>query len=608
MDDFRKFENERDAENTPMEQDPETARDANAQDAVSESVQDTPAYDAKETEAEAQDVAASDASHNTAGSTVDNTGANNGWQSPSYSNEPVYGDTPYAPYGTPPSYGSTSYEHSFQGNTYGASEDTGRSGEAQSNTYGQYASTGSYGETSGDAYTAQNTYGTQSENTSDSSSTAYTAGQQPPYAQGYYHYTTVHKDDLSGNNSYQQAYTTTTPTAPNPKKGKSAPFVILCIVLAIVVATASAAVTYGAVKGNWFDGDGSTANTASQTSADSGNKNAPALEIQSTTGKTSGTATSVANKVLPSVVGIVTYSIQSITESGEGSGIIMTSDGYIVTNAHVVSGASKIKVVLHDEKEYVATLIGQDSKTDLAVIKINASGLTAAEFGNSDSMEVGEDVLAIGNPGGLELAGSVTKGIISAKNRDVSGSGYSLKCLQIDAAINPGNSGGALVNMQGQVIGINSSKIAMTGYEGLGFAISINEAKPIIDSLTKYGYVKDRTRIGITCQYIDDIRAKTLDVPTGALVVSVESTSDAAKQGLQKSDIITKVDGKAVEDVTTVTNATKNKKAGDTLTLTVYRYSTGNTFEIKVKLLEDRGDTETTTTSSRQSQNPFGLD
>lgn len=236
------------------------------------------------------------------------------------------------------------------------------------------------------------------------------------------------------------------------------------------------------------------------------------------------TITQRAEKVMPSAVGIVAYiqSSQSIFggEQSQGSGIILSEDGYIVTNQHVIDGATSVKVVLNDGSEYNASVVGEDEKTDLAVLKIEATGLTPAEFGNSDQMQIGEQVIAVGNPGGLELAGSVTVGYVSAVNRPITTSnGGTIDCIQTDAAINPGNSGGALVNTYGQVIGINSQKIAATEYEGIGFAISINEAQPIINDLIQYGYVRGRVVMGITMQMIDQISAQMYGYQPGVGVV-----------------------------------------------------------------------------------------
>ena len=188
------------------------------------------------------------------------------------------------------------------------------------------------------------------------------------------------------------------------------------------------------------------------------------------------------------------YGEQRCFPAGEGSGIIFSEDGYIVTNAHVVDGATSLKAILSDGTTYEAELVGSDTLTDLAVLKIDATGLQAAEFGSSEDLRVADQVMAIGNPGGYQLNSSVTIGYVSALNRAISNSstGYTMEYIQTDAAINPGNSGGALVNQYGQVVGINSAKISATGYEGLGFAIPAETAQPVISDLIEYGYVKDR--------------------------------------------------------------------------------------------------------------------
>lgn len=308
------------------------------------------------------------------------------------------------------------------------------------------------------------------------------------------------------------------------------------------------------------------------------------------------TTVQIAAKVRPSVVGIVCYQWGSGTEaSSQGSGIIMSSDGLIVTNAHVVEDADGIKVVLDNEEEYTATLVGMDVKTDLAVISIQKENLTPAQFGDSSSLMVGERVIAIGNPGGLALSGSVTQGIVSALDRTVNvseGAGYSLKCIQTDAAINPGNSGGALVNRFGQVIGINSAKIITSGYEGVGFAIGINDAKPVIDNLIQYGYVKDRVKIGITLSPIDEVLSKLYKIPVGLRVISTEEDSDAAAKGLKAGDIITQIDGKDVLQSEDVAEILKTKKPGDAIIMKVYRQTgngVGQTFDLEVILSEDAG-------------------
>lgn len=301
----------------------------------------------------------------------------------------------------------------------------------------------------------------------------------------------------------------------------------------------------------------------------------------------------IARRVRPSVVGIAQYSVSdTFSPSGEGSGIILNSDGYIITNAHVVAGSTGINVELNSGETYSARLIGIDPKTDLAVIKIEAQNLVAAEFGSSDSLEVGEKVIAIGNPGGATLAGSVTQGIVSAVNRMIKDEGYSSSFIQTDAAINPGNSGGALVNEYGQVIGINSSKIAAVDYEGIGFAIPVSEAKPVIDDLVAYGYVKGRTKIGISGTEINDALSQINSIPVGIYIFSIEPTSDLAGKSVTKGDIITAIDGVKIANFDDVSTVLKTKVPGDSITLTLYRSArgtptSGQTFNITIKLMED---------------------
>lgn len=325
------------------------------------------------------------------------------------------------------------------------------------------------------------------------------------------------------------------------------------------------------------------------------------------------TITQRAEKVMPSAVGIVAYiqSSQSIFggEQSQGSGIILSEDGYIVTNQHVIDGATSVKVVLNDGSEYNASVVGEDEKTDLAVLKIEATGLTPAEFGNSDQMQIGEQVIAVGNPGGLELAGSVTVGYVSAVNRPITTSnGATIDCIQTDAAINPGNSGGALVNTYGQVIGINSQKIAATEYEGIGFAISINEAQPIINDLIQYGYVRGRVVMGIAMQMIDQISAQMYGYQPGVGVVSVEENSPASKAGLVPGDIITEIDGEALTSTEVLTGILEEHKPGDVITLTVYRqsaqggYAKGQELTMKLELGEAGAPKDDTTTSSSTQQ------
>lgn len=296
----------------------------------------------------------------------------------------------------------------------------------------------------------------------------------------------------------------------------------------------------------------------------------------------------IAAKVRPCVVGIVQYQKNSLRESGEGSGIIASANGLIVTNNHVVSGAQRIEVVMADGKKLKGEVVGSDMRTDLAVVKINITGLSCAVFGNSDQCSVGEPVVAIGNPSGLKLAGSVTQGIISAVDRNVDVGNGPMNLIQTDAAINPGNSGGALVNMYGQIVGINSAKIAQTGYEGIGFSIPVNTVKPIVDSIVKYGYVKGRVRMGISCREVDEVTARLNNIPKGIYIDTIDPEGPGAQSGLMTGDIITAIDGKRTETTDKLILARDSHQPGDLIKLDVFRNKSQLTLELKLE--EDRGD------------------
>lgn len=308
----------------------------------------------------------------------------------------------------------------------------------------------------------------------------------------------------------------------------------------------------------------------------------------------------IAAKLTPSVVCIQNYQVtqnygfmqtdtsdSSVSPASEGSGIIMSEDGYIITNAHVVEGATSLKVMTSDGETYEAQLVGSDTVTDLAVVKIDATGLTAAEFGSSEDLRVADKVMAIGNPGGHELSSSVTIGYVSALNRAIANNttGYTMEYIQTDAAINPGNSGGALINEYGQVVGINSAKISATGYEGLGFAIPIDTAQPIISDLIQYGYVKDRAVLGISGQFIDSMTGRFYGLPQGEYVAQLNS-SEAQASGLQVGDVITAIDNQQLDSESTLRSAILSKKPGDTVTLQVYRSSTQQSTTVELKLSE----------------------
>lgn len=326
----------------------------------------------------------------------------------------------------------------------------------------------------------------------------------------------------------------------------------------------------------------------------------------------SNTAVFAANKILPSIVGIeVSYSVasnsigsffgysqpQTSTATATGSGIIISEDGYIVTNNHVVdssssnsyyelSKATSIKIKLNsdtygDDATYDATVVGQDSQTDLAVLKIEKTGLTAAEFADSDQAVVGEFVMAVGSPLGLDT--TVTQGIISAINREVESDGTKYTCIQTDAAINSGNSGGALINSDGKVIGINTLKLSGTGVEGIGFAIPINSATDVISQLKDHQKVL-RPYIGITGINLDEQTAKKYKLEVGVYIKSVEDFSPAEKAGLKAGDVIIKADGKSITTMDELNEIKNSHQIGDTMTLTVNR--NGSDKNISVTLEE----------------------
>jgi len=296
----------------------------------------------------------------------------------------------------------------------------------------------------------------------------------------------------------------------------------------------------------------------------------------------------IAEKVSPSIVAI---SLKTRSRDffgrvyegqGTGSGIIIDKQGHIITNNHVVEGANDIIVILHDGKELEATLIGRDSQTDLAVIKVDADNLTVAELGDSSALKVGELAVAIGSPMGTEYAGSVTAGIISGLNRTVSIGDDSIKLIQTDAAINPGNSGGALVNSEGKVIGINTIKFAETRVEGMGFAIPINEAKPIIEDLINNKKVL-RPYLGIQGITISKEEAEEYKLTQGVYVRVVIPGSGADAAGVRRGDIITKIDDKKVLTIEDLIAEIQKHKVGETVKIEVYNQ--GNEYKtLTVKL------------------------
>ncbi len=339
------------------------------------------------------------------------------------------------------------------------------------------------------------------------------------------------------------------------------------------------------------------------------------------TGSTTGTALSsgmttsqVAEMVSPSVVVITTEQVvysqwswygQSQVESGAGSGVIISSDGYILTCDHVVTGASNITVTIGDQ-DYTATIVGEDSTSDIAVIKIDATGLTPATIGDSDMLTVGDNVLAVGNPLG-ELGGTVTSGIISALNRSVTIQGTSstntMSLIQMDASVSPGNSGGGLFNMNGELIGIVNAKSSSSDAEGLGFAIPINDAIKVAQDLLENGYVTGRPYMGITYIAVTDAQtAAQLGVNAyGIYVVDVVQGGPADKAGLKAGDRIVSVDGSEVAQKDDLGTIIQNHSAGDTLSITVAR--DGQMQTVSLTLGEKTASTNSSTTTQQEQQN-----
>ena len=297
----------------------------------------------------------------------------------------------------------------------------------------------------------------------------------------------------------------------------------------------------------------------------------------------------VAAKVGPAVVGIINktnaISFFNMASESSGSGVIINEDGYIVTNFHVIENARELKVILNTGKEYPATVIGYDARSDLAVLKIEEKDLVYANFGDSSYVNVGSRVIAIGNPLGTELMGTVTQGIISAVNRTVNIEDKTLTLLQTDAAINSGNSGGPLVNAYGEVIGINSVKMSATGVEGIGFAIPSNEVKVVVDDLINKGYVTGRLMIGVSGTNITEKLSKYYDLPVGFYVNEVYEGYGAYLAGIQPGDVIIKCDGKDVATVDEINKIRDTHKVGDMMEVVVWR--NGKEVTLKIRMMEE---------------------
>lgn len=400
-----------------------------------------------------------------------------------------------------------------------------------------------------------------------------------------------------------------------PKKKKryvSVPAAVIALVLTAVLSIAGGAAVSNTSLFSAKTSDSSSSSSGKKVTVNDNINNSSSVKgtktkVNTLTGEAL-TTPEIVDKVGPAVVGIInktTYgnaygyygslygNLNDEVEQSSGSGVIISSDGYIVTNNHVVESATKLSVILSSGEEYEGKIIGTDASTDLAVVKIEASGLTYAQMGSSSELRVGETAIAIGNPLGQEFAGTTTQGIISGLNRSVTIDNKTMNLIQTDAAINPGNSGGALVNEYGMLIGINTAKISSDTLEGLGFAIPIDEAKPIVQELMTNGYVTGRPVIGLAGRAVTKQDAQAYNMKVGVYVSSLTANGPAYMAGIKVGDVIVECEGEPVETVDDI-NAIKNKKSpGDQLKLKVYRK--GNYVDVTVVLGE-----EMPTTSNNQ--------
>jgi serine protease Do len=416
---------------------------------------------------------------------------------------------------------------------------------------------------------------------------------QPPFEPGSQSYAT-----------YQQWQAQQSKHAKKPRSKK--PLFILGGV------AAAAALFFGGMA---LGGAGQPASAPSSSASSGQNQNLPVLSIAKTPSDDSEPSSSdgvmagedIYKKLNDSIVAIQTANSAGQSVSS-GSGVVMSSDGYIITNAHVIldentsQPMSNVAVLLANGTTLPAQVIGYDEQTDLAVVKVTSeSALTPAEFGDSDALQVGETAYAIGSPGGVELANSMTNGIISAINRDITVNDRVMSLIQTSVTINPGNSGGALINKYGQVVGITSAKLGISYYEGLGFAIPINSAKEIVDELIQTGYISGRPSIGITGQNVSEQLSQFYSLPEGVQIVSVDSRAKAASEGLMAGDVITAVNGKTVTTMDEINEIKGDMKAGEKLKLTIYRPSTQKSMDLTITLT-DAHDLEGTDPAQQQQQ------
>ncbi len=442
------------------------------------------------------------------------------------------------------------------------------------------------------------------------------------------------------NSPYQQPYgnypyqapNNNRPAPPAPKKSKAGKVIAVCLIIAVL--SLAAAISLSTISKH------SKGKTNNQSQTEQKAEDAVTLTIndsadtaEKSTASASGvlSATEIYEKVSDVSVGVLVYQSSGMSSFssnlyGEGSGVIITENSnhtgtYVITCAHVVSGSGlSVKIQLNDGEKYDATIVGIDNKTDIAVLLMEKTGLTAAEFGSAENLKVGQTVYAIGNPGGTDFFGSFTSGIVSAIARPVNSPvGYEMNCIQHDAAINPGNSGGALVNEYGQVIGINSSKIAAEEYEGMGFAVPSETVKEVADEIIANGYVTDRPKLGIKYASVASSQTYSMivqmnDYPAGSIIIdSITTDSSLYNTDVQRGDLIIKANGKDLDTPDVLLDLVQNGKVGDKIKLTIVRIDSNyktTEFEVDATLIEDRGtveEEETTTEDIYEYYNPFGF-
>lgn len=407
--------------------------------------------------------------------------------------------------------------------------------------------------------------------------------------------------DMNGKPYHNETFFTPGEPAMPPKKNGGKKIAVVAIIACVILAIVIGAISLGG--GNKVYDQETVSGLETTVGAVQGTTGANTVETTALGIVDNINSVTVAEKVRPSVVGVLVYSGGQL--AGEGSGILWTEDAthtYIITCAHVIEG-SKITygILLLDGSYYEAEFVGADARTDIGVLKVEATGLSLAEFGSSDSLKIGEPVYAIGNPGGSTYFGSMTDGIVSSIDRSIT-STYTMTVIQHSAAINPGNSGGALVNISGQIVGVNSSKIVDTEYEGMGFAVPTSIAVPIAQSLVQYGYVPNRPKLGIEYATASSYQLYSLVVsikglPQGSLVIAgISEDSSLVGTEAEVGDLIIAVNGKDMDDSSVLLDLIEKGAVGDTLTLTLCRIESRtykiSTFDVTITLVEDRGTTE----------------